>query len=116
MFENVSSKNLHNAFFAILGVFVLLWAGVSYVQVELETRIYSGDIEGINSLCEKKDQELKYFKIVKYEKEKKTLLMQCIYKNGKENTEISAGFSSKWSVFKTTKLNQKSGFYWPIFI
>lgn len=89
----------------------------SYIQTEALTAIYRDQIPEIDEMCPKKEYSLKYYKILKYEKSRKDLLMQCIYKDGHQNSEVIANLiGDKWVRVRVNKLNEKRGFYWPIYL
>jgi hypothetical protein len=112
----------HSQYFKIFftwlfAAIIVLFFFSSYIKSEALTNIYSSQIGEINTLCEQKDSDLKYYKIINYEKRRKELVLQCVYVDGHQNSEITANLSGeKWVKFRANKLNEKGGFYWPVYL
>jgi hypothetical protein len=88
-----------------------------YVKAEMLTSIYTSQISDIDSLCQKKDANLKYFKIMQYEKQRKDLVLHCVYEDGHQNSETTANLiGQKWEKVRVNKLSERAGLYWPIYL
>jgi hypothetical protein len=117
MNHNTQPRYYQTLFWWMFAIILLLSLSSSYIQSEAMTALYREQIKGIDDLCPKKDTPLKYFKIVKYEKSRKDLILQCIYKDGHQNSEITANLVKEaWKQVRVNKLNEKGGFYWPIYL
>jgi hypothetical protein len=104
-------------FWWLIAACIIIIFAVGYLQTEILTNAYSPEIPEISALCAKRETELKYFKIIKYEKSRKELLLQCVYMEKLENSEIIANLiGEKWVKVRVNKLNEKGGLYWPIYL
>lgn len=112
----------HSQYFKIfllwfLAAIICLFLSSSYVKSEALTNIYASQIPDINTLCQRKDSDLNYYKIINYEKRRKELVMYCIYEEGRYNSEVTANMiSGKWEQVRVNKLNEKGGLYWPVYL
>ena len=112
----------HTRYFKIF--FTWLFAAIialfffsSYIKSEALTNIYNSQIVDIDILCEQKGSELKYYKIINYEKRRKELALQCVYIDRHQNSEIIANLiGEKWVKVRVNKLNEVGGFYWPVYL
>jgi hypothetical protein len=104
-------------FLWLLSAIVFIFFFSSYVKTEVMTSIYSNQILEIDNLCIQKDTDLKYYKIINYEKRRKELILHCIYQDSHKNSEITANIiGEKWVKVRVNKLNEKGGFYWPVYL
>lgn len=103
-----------------LGAALLVVVGVfasSYIQTESLTRLYRDQISSVDTLCPTKSSDLKFLKIIAYDKSRKELILQCIYKDGHQNSEVVANLiSGKWTQVRVNRLNERGGLYWPIYL
>lgn len=101
--------------FSIAIICIFLFS--SYIKSEVLTNIYASQIHSINTLCQRKNSDLKYYKIISYEKRRRELIIQCVYQEGLYNSEVIANMiGDKWEQVRVNKLNEKGGLYWPIYI
>jgi hypothetical protein len=115
MQKSSKSRPIRNATLWIIASIVAIVLISSYIQAEIVTNLYAKDIPNIEELCAKKSSDLKGYKLLKYEKYRKELVMYCLYENPKLNTRITANLTNIWTVVQTDKLNEKGGLYWPIY-
>jgi hypothetical protein len=112
----------HSQYFKIFFLWLLaailsLFFFSSYIKSEFLTAIYSNQISDIDSFCNRKDATFKYYKIINYEKQRKELVLHCVYNDGHKNSEITANLiGEKWVQVRVNKLNEKGGFYWPLYL
>jgi hypothetical protein len=113
--HNTQRKYFRNLFLAIFfGILVILIIS-SYVQAEVTNKLYSKEING-GVLCPNKTSNLRYFKVIKYEKYRNSAVMLCMYEDRKLNVETVLSYTDKWEVIRTNKLFTKGGWYWPIYL
>jgi hypothetical protein len=113
--HNTQRKYFRNLFVAILGGILIILIIGSYVQAEITNKFYAKEIDGF-ILCPEKSSELRYYKIIKYEKYRNSAVMLCMYEDRKLNVETVLSFTNQWEVIRTNKLFTKGGWYWPIYL
>jgi hypothetical protein len=112
--HNTQRNKFRNLFLIIFGAILVIVIIGSYVQVEITNKLYSKEING-TILCPKKSSELRYYKLMKYEKYRNSAVMLCMYQERANNVEIVLSYTEKWEVIRTNKLFTKGGWYWPIY-
>lgn len=109
-----------NHFFLLFWItgFILFYISVlSYIQTEILTSSYLSQIQNSQDLC-KTDQnaDLKFIKLVSFEKSKKNGRIFCIYGDSSKNIQVDVYYNrDNWYPSFTKKLNRERNFYWPIY-
>lgn len=113
--KNNSFKILILITTVLLFFIISIW---SYIQAEISTAIFSSEISNITSLCNSsnKNNNLKYYKIVNYNKSVQTATIYCIYEDSSLNVKLDLNKSDDWRIVFATKLNKEKSYYWPIYI
>jgi hypothetical protein len=113
--HNTERKYFRNLFFAIFsGILIILIIG-SYIQAEVTNTLYAKEIDGVE-LCPEKSSDLRYYKVIKYEKYRNSAVILCMYSDRKLNVETVLSYTDQWEVIRTNKLFTKGGWYWPIYL
>jgi hypothetical protein len=117
--KEVSNKHL-SFYISIIFVAMILWSVFSYIQVEMNTYLFSSEIGQAESLCKNNLQssdtsDLKYFKILNYNKGLETASIYCIFNNSDSNLQLDINKNLQWRVIFSSKLNRERGWYWPLY-
>ena len=103
----------------MLLLFSFAWSIFGYIQVELSTYLFSNNIPVAEKLCQDNSQvssaELKYFKILYYNKGLETLSMYCIFTNSNLNLRLDINKNKEWRVVFASQLNKERNWYWPLY-
>jgi hypothetical protein len=105
--------------FWLVIAFLLLLAGIfyPYVQTEILTSLYNKDLP-IQKICTDNNPlgQLRYSKIIEYEKSSGQARVYCLYADSKQNTSLRLTQTKDWQVYLTLRLNKDRNFYWPMYI
>ena len=102
----------------LLGFLFLVILIFGYVATEINTNLYAKEISNVDELCQtEKNPDLKYIKVLKYEKSAKRAEIYCIYEDSNKNLDLDMSYrDGKWQAYLTTKLNKDRNFYWPVYV
>ena len=114
--EKPRFQNINNIVRWFLVFFLAFSFLYGYLSVEILTSLRKNDVNG-RQLCENSETELKYFKVINYEKFKNSAKVMCIYKDNAKNQYLELNFKGQsWTVISKEKINTKDNFYWPIYL
>jgi hypothetical protein len=104
-------------FFVIVAVIFFVGAIAAYAQTEIQTFLHKQDIDS-QKLCKVgKSSNLKYSKIIDYQRYRKSSSIFCIFSDSQENSRLTLNLiGDDWQIVTNEKLNQERAFYWPIYL
>jgi hypothetical protein len=86
------------------------------MQAEFYTTYATSDLGDLKSIClNTQPGNLKYFKILRYEKYRGYAQIICVYDKAEDNVLLTLNKTRQWEVITGKKLNQDRSFYWPIY-
>lgn len=112
----------HNYFFitlSLVGVLLLVLVLTPYLETEYYSNTQAQIFEKLNTCDKSKDSDLKFIKVVSFNRAYRTASVYCIYQNSELNTQYNLENQNEnngWHVVYSYKLNKKSNFYWPFYI
>jgi hypothetical protein len=114
--DNIRFQNFHNLFRWFLLVFLIFSFGYGYLNTEILTTIRLQEFDYI-LLCKEPDKDLKFAKVIKYEKYRNTARLLCVYSDYSQNQYLDLNFKSDiWIIVSKEKVNTRYNFYWPIYL
>lgn len=104
-----------NTVAVILFLLLFIW---SYVQTEITTWAYANQISNLEQLCldSAEKSNLKFYKILWYNKGLESATVYCIYDQPEKNTRLEINKNLEWRINYSTKLNKERNLYWPIYV
>jgi len=104
-----------NTIAIIIFFLLLIW---SYIQTEIVTWAYAGQVSNIEKLCldSSEKSNLKFYKILWYDKGLESATVYCIYDQSEKNTRLEINKNEEWRINYSTKLNKERNLYWPIYV
>lgn len=101
---------------SVLVLALLFSVFFGYIQTEVFTITYKSEFD-IKAIC-KVDQnsDWKNFKIINFEKYRRTAKVYCIYQDSLKNSVVNLYYAEdKWSVEYFRNLRDNNSFQWPVY-
>ncbi|NJK70895.1 MAG: hypothetical protein HC932_01355 [Thermales bacterium] len=112
-------KNSSISFLGLLLLFGLtllfIFAIFTYILVETRTNLYLDEIRDVQVLCSNKLSDLKFVKVLDYNRYKKYSKVYCGYFRAEDNRLLELNYTSEWKIVLDIQVNKEGALYWPIY-